>query len=183
MKPGELRRSKPLARAYHQAPRRALPAKSRQRIAEADPNALVRAAVFARDGYRCRLWTVDTHDQHPGVTFHHLRKAGQGGAYTAENGIALCGSCNVWVEDEPLEAWRLGLVQRAGETIKVVWARLHRHGLSSGPQPGSPPLQLSYDVRRGDQEAPSRLDHPDGHTTAVPDLGRVHGAPVEGGAS
>lgn len=66
----------------------------------------VRAEVFARDRYRCRI-------QAPGCTGraddpHHLRKQSQGGVDAAWNLVAACRSCNEWVEREPAEARRLG---------------------------------------------------------------------------
>ena len=120
------------------------------RKAERPQRDAVRAAVLKRDGYRCRLASGLTPSLHGGgPTYHHLLKEGQGGAYTVENGICLCAWCNAWVEAEPNEAWRLGLVQRRGETPAVIWRRLWAHGLSSSPEPGSPPVRFPYDGEAG----------------------------------
>lgn len=48
-------------------------------------------------------------------TMHHLRKAGQGGAYTFDNLVLMCASGNDWVEDHPNDAHRIGLVKRRGD--------------------------------------------------------------------
>lgn len=62
----------------------------------------VRTAVFARDGHRCILATV------PGVwpacygrlTVHHIKKAGQGGAYAEPNLTSACVVHNDLVESD-----------------------------------------------------------------------------------
>lgn len=76
--------------------------------------ARVKAAVFERDGYRCRLAGVAGAGRCFGeLTFHHRRKASQGGRYTFENGAALCAHHNEQLEaDADLAALgvRLGLV-------------------------------------------------------------------------
>jgi hypothetical protein len=85
---------------------------SDDRRAELPERAAVRAAVFERDGYRCQFpgdrarWPC-----FGGLSFHHLRKEGQGGSYTAENGLSLCIGHNRWVEDHPLIARQLDLVR------------------------------------------------------------------------
>lgn len=100
----ELKRTKGIAAAS---------AKKRARRRE---EARVRAEVFERDG-----WCQFPHYLHPevpcmgGLTFHHLRKAAQGGSYCAENGLTLCAVSNDWVETEPDAARALGLVIRRGD--------------------------------------------------------------------
>ena len=70
------------------------------------------AAVFERDGHQCRLrWRMEAGDCFGPLTYHHLRKASQGGAYTMENGACLCAGHNVWVEDHPYRARGLGMVR------------------------------------------------------------------------
>lgn len=88
----------------------------------------IREAVFARDR-GCLL------ARHLGgcfgeLTAHHLRKDGQGGAYAEENLVTLCSFHNdTWVEGNPLEAHRLGLVVRRGETVADAWKRMREHHL------------------------------------------------------
>lgn len=85
---------------------------SEVRAAARDPEADVRAKVFARDG-RCLL---DHLTRVAGgcmgrATFHHLQKASaKRGGYTVENGVCLCERHNGWVEDWPKMARRFGLV-------------------------------------------------------------------------
>lgn len=85
-----------------------------RRLAEDRPS--VRAAVFARDGYRCRLADVDGAGRcFGGLTFHHVRKESQGGVYTVDNGASLCAHHNDELEanaDLAAIARRLGLVER-----------------------------------------------------------------------
>lgn len=75
----------------------------------------VRAAVFERDG-GCLL---AHHSPCFGVlTPHHRRKAGQGGAYTEANLVALCAAHNDQLEaDADLAAYArsIGLVLRRGD--------------------------------------------------------------------
>lgn len=75
----------------------------------------VRAAVFARDG-GCVLAGVAVRCG-GGLTFHHRRKAGAAGAYTVQNGAALCAIHNTWVEDNPklVRDWHPDLVVRPGD--------------------------------------------------------------------
>lgn len=119
-------RRTPLARGVKRLARRTrLRPVSQHRQREALGRAAVRAAVFERDGWRCwmagrlfgspaseREWWVPCHG---GLTLHHLRKASQGGDYSAENGITLCVRHNEWVEEAPTVAHTLGLVVRRGE--------------------------------------------------------------------
>lgn len=97
----------------------------------------VRALVMARD-MTCRMagrWSC-----YGGPTVHHLRKSSAGGPYDPHNLILLCQRCNDAVESErPDEAHSLGLVVRMGETIGEAWQRMYEAGLSSSPEPGSPP--------------------------------------------
>ncbi|MDE1904863.1 MAG: hypothetical protein KGH75_00245 [Rhodospirillales bacterium] len=74
----------------------------------------VREAVFARDGRRCRLAPFFPDTPCGGrLTYHHVVKAGQGGAYTVENGITACVIHNDYIEDHPDEAKALGLTKTA----------------------------------------------------------------------
>lgn len=88
--------------------------------------AVIREAVFLRDGYCC-IMSVGVPGA-PGcsgpLTPHHLRKASQGGAYEMENLVTLCSGHNTWVEDNPWSAHRLGLVCRNGETLDECWDKL-----------------------------------------------------------
>jgi len=87
---------------------------SKKRQAEAPERERVRLATFARDNWTCLLWKQDD-IAGPCVgplTFHHLKKASAGGAYTTENGATLCAGHNTWVEDNPRLATKMGLVIR-----------------------------------------------------------------------
>lgn len=93
---------------------------SSRRLAEREARDEIRAAVFARDRWRCRL--EDTHRTDRRVptcrgvlTPHHVLKASQGGGYTEDNLISLCAGHNTWVEDAPNVAHELGLVRRRGD--------------------------------------------------------------------
>jgi 5-methylcytosine-specific restriction endonuclease McrA len=76
----------------------------------------VRAAVFARDDWRCRLhgFTLAGACFGP-LTPHHVVKSSQGGAYSLDNLVTLCSSHNDRLEaDAGLArlAVELGLVVR-----------------------------------------------------------------------
>lgn len=126
-----MRRSRPplsdpaKVRAWQERSRRA-------QALEVDERA-VRDAVFARDGHRCQLRPlIDLEELRPLIppclgplTYHHRRKAAASGAYTLDNGVALCAGHNRWVEDEPdqaAEVWPY-LVVREGDPE---WAELGR---------------------------------------------------------
>ncbi len=66
--------------------------------------------MFARDG-GCVLAMEDAGECAGPDTPHHLLKAGQGGGYTLDNLVTLCARHNVWVEDNPDHARRLGMVR------------------------------------------------------------------------
>lgn len=73
--------------------------------------AQVRGEVFLRDGFKCRIAPLVPDVACWGrLTYHHLRKASQGGEYTVENGLTACQLHNDWVEIEPIRAKELGLV-------------------------------------------------------------------------
>jgi hypothetical protein len=57
------------------------------------------------------------------LTFHHLKKAGQGGEYTEANGACLCVFHNDDVENDPRRYQLLGLVIRPGISARVAAAR------------------------------------------------------------
>lgn len=137
-----MRRDGPGARRFA-AKRGRLSRVSAKRAEQADDEAQVREAVFARDGHRCvlQVWVGEPvpHDAPldpddldadwfatvPGcygpLTFGHRRHASAGGAYITENGNALCLGHNRWCEDEPDAARALGqetpwwLVVREGD--------------------------------------------------------------------
>jgi hypothetical protein len=119
-----LNRYQPLRRR-----KRLRPMSDRRRDAIPERHA-VRWAVFERDGH-CLL---DRRTSYGGScygppTFHHLRKEGQGGAYTAENGVTLCAHHNGWVENYPEVAYAIGLVLKAGDPPELAWSRLRTAGL------------------------------------------------------
>lgn len=112
---------------------------SPRRVADSPARAAARARVFARDGHRCLL------AGYPGappcwgpLTFHHLRKAGQGGPYNELNGVTLCAGHNSWVETVRILARRLGLEMRRGDTYDQVWAKLAAAGLVTYHWTGAP---------------------------------------------
>jgi hypothetical protein len=85
---------------------------SDKRRGELPERARVRELVFQRDGYRCQIAPLVPEPCFGPLTYHHLQKEGQGGAYTEANGIAACSFHNDWVEDHPDKAAALGLVIR-----------------------------------------------------------------------
>lgn len=99
-------------REWQQRSRKPLPAMSTARRAGTAERAAVRRAVFERDRWACQLKDRTPNDCHGVLTVHHLRKASAGGPYTADNLVALCAGCNVWVEDNPAAARKLGMVRR-----------------------------------------------------------------------
>lgn len=106
---GPLRRKTPLRSTYG----------TRRSETEAADRFVVRALVFARDGYRCRLADVDGAGRCFGpLTPHHVRKASQGGEYTPANLAVLCAHHNDEIEadaDLAALARTLGLVRRRGD--------------------------------------------------------------------
>lgn len=108
-----MKRSQPLVRRGWI---RRVSAKARRR---AQVQAIVRVAVFERDGYRCLLEDI------PGVgrcfgelTPHHLVKRSAGGDDSLDNEVTLCSHHNTWVEDNPEHARELGLV--ASRHLRVI---------------------------------------------------------------
>ena len=99
--------------------------------------AAIRADVFDRDG-ACVLSNFAGHRCQGPPTPHHLKKASQGGGYTADNIVTLCSTGNTWVEDEPFAAHRLGLVVRHGDTLEDAWERMRAAGLVTYDPEGNP---------------------------------------------
>jgi 5-methylcytosine-specific restriction endonuclease McrA len=114
MKRTELQRKTPLKRVGQ--PRRTKPLvhESAKKRAGRGERAEIRRQVFERDGYRCQL-TAPHACAFSHLTFHHLLKASAGGEYSLDNGLTLCVVANDWVEDNPDQATRLGLVRRGKE--------------------------------------------------------------------
>jgi 5-methylcytosine-specific restriction endonuclease McrA len=46
---------------------------------------------------------------------HHIFKSGQGGSDERKNVMPACDPCNGWIEDNPIEAHRRGLVIKSWE--------------------------------------------------------------------
>lgn len=111
MKRTPLKRStKPLARRTRLRPI------SDKRRNEAATHAEIRESVFARDGHRCQIAKIDGAGECFGpLTYHHVLKASQGGAYTVANGLTACAAHNEMVEDRPYWAHAHGLVKRRGD--------------------------------------------------------------------
>lgn len=80
----------------------------------------IRQHVYRRDHYRCVLRDVAGAGAcFGGLTPHHVRKAGQGGAYDVANMRALCAGHNDRIESDAelaVLARSLGLVKRRGDT-------------------------------------------------------------------
>lgn len=110
---------------------RALRFRSEKRQAARANELEVTALVFACDG-GCRLAVLPDHKCSGPLTPHHLKKASQGGKWTAANIVALCAGANRWVEDYPRRAWQLGLVCRRGERLSDCWSRMSAAGLARG---------------------------------------------------
>lgn len=124
MKRAALQTGKPLAR------RARLRTRSVKREAAVVEEARVRESVFQRDG-GCLLGGV-TSVWGPcfgRATFHHLFKAGQGGAYTEGNGVCLCVLHNEAVEDHPRRAREWGLVVTRGIPHATALARRVAFGI------------------------------------------------------
>lgn len=86
----------------------------------------MREAVFRRDGGCLMRRRGGCFGR---TTFHHLRKAGQGGPYTEANGVALCQFHNDDVEDHPDDYRELGLVVAKGVDHDEAAARRVAHGI------------------------------------------------------
>lgn len=118
-------------------PRAGAPGRTRPRRAGTDPGraarreaeALVRRGCAERDR-GCRLsGAAGTGPCAGRLTFHHLRKASQGGPYAPHNGLTLCVAHNEWVETDPITAHAWGLRLLHGEHHLQAWARLHLAGI------------------------------------------------------
>lgn len=107
-------------------PARGTPLKqqSNKKAAERREREPIRQAVLERDGHRCQMQKVvdrstELHDVagrcYGRLEVHHLDKESQGGAYTLTNLLTLCATHNLWVENNPTVAHRLGLVIRRGD--------------------------------------------------------------------
>lgn len=105
---------------------------SDKRAAERRARDAVRLEVFRRD-QRCLLagYPANPRCLAPMLTPHHLRKAGQGGAYTLENLVALCAGHNDWLEtrEGAQIGEALGLVIRRGRTHDEAWTLMQAAGL------------------------------------------------------
>ena len=109
----------PITRRVGLARRSRLRPVSAARASEAKERVRVRGLVFERDGWRCRMaplggcWGV--------LTFHHVKKASQGGAYSVENGATLCAFHNDLIEsdaDIAAVAESMGLVRHWWEGVQ-----------------------------------------------------------------
>lgn len=94
------------------AARKPIPQQSRRTRADQPRRRKVRAAVFARDGYRCVLLDlVPGHECFGELTPHHRKKASRRGGYTLANLVSVCAWGNdVWIETHHDEATALGLL-------------------------------------------------------------------------
>lgn len=105
-------------RSWRQRTAKRLPPMSARRQAELPERAVVREAVIRRDrtcqiaarGYLHTCWGP--------LTFHHRRKESDQGAYSMDNGAAVCAAGNDAMESDPdLARWArsVGLVVRRGD--------------------------------------------------------------------
>lgn len=121
----ELKRGEPLkadpekTRAWLDRTRKRLPMMSEKRKAELPVRRGVREAVFARDGFRCRIAPLlitagfhSTSQCHGPLTPHHLKKASGGGEYTEANIVTACLFHNDLMENEPIIAEKINMVIR-----------------------------------------------------------------------
>lgn len=110
-----------------------------KRRKESSTDAGVRAFVKARDGGCVLRGRLDSPLWCSGDrTFGHLRKSGQGGKYTRDNGVCQCSVHQVEIEDRPLWAHDLGLVCRAGDSLAECWEKMRAAGLVSYGPDGEP---------------------------------------------
>lgn len=136
----------PLARSTKPMKRSRLRGRSAKTIAAVPDRGFVRDQVFARDGFRCLLsrplslspslflilsgGPLLGHKCFGPNTPHHILKAGQGGSYDTLNLVTLCVLANDLVEEYPGQAWNLGLVQLAGDSLADCWQRMVSVGLA-----------------------------------------------------
>lgn len=135
-----LRPGGPLARSELRPgvpPRRRTPLRpvSEQRAAERPERDEVREFVLHRD-QRCRLAGWSYGGEGPPacfgqLSFHHIRKAGQGGPYTRLNGLTLCVFHNDWLETWEGHRWGVshGVVCLNGRTLEQCWELMRAWGL------------------------------------------------------
>lgn len=140
-----LARGKGIERTAWNPDRKPLRAKAKP-AARAESEAVVRRVVFARDG-GCVMRRFEPRRCFGRRTFHHLDKAGQGGTYTAGNGVCLCVGHNDDVEDDPPLYRMLGLVVRPGLDHHEAFARRVAAGLT--PNNGAMPMPANTGTCRG----------------------------------
>lgn len=100
---------------------------SKKRRASLAERERVRLEVFQRDGGCVMFWHVGLPVREESkspvpecggpMTPHHKRKASACGPYIPENLVTLCAVHNGWVEDEPDDAYALGLTIRNGDPL------------------------------------------------------------------
>ena len=85
---------------------------------------LCRSVVLARSGGRCERCNGI------GKSYHHRKKRSQGGEWSAENVVLLCGDgtrgCHGWVEHNPNAAEAEGLHVRPWESSDAVPVKYRR---------------------------------------------------------
>lgn len=152
-------RRKPLKRtAIKRKPAKSSTRKPSRRSATAprvDWKEPIRAEVFRRDGYRCRLERVPGAGRCSGpISYHHRRKGGQGGGYTVENGATLCVGHNDRLEadaDLALLGRTMGLVLKRGDEWTDVherfWSKVDRDGPTPKLRPDLGPCWLWLGAR------------------------------------
>lgn len=100
----------------------------------------VRAEVFERDGWTCRVkgrgYAIPCFGP---PTVHHLRKSSGGGAYTLANLICLCAHHNEAVERFPDWSEEVGLAERGLQIPQETWRKLFLARLAASPEVGSGP--------------------------------------------
>lgn len=108
-----LKRSAPIKRAgFKRTIRKQMRAQSIKTRREAAARRAAKATVIAEAGGQCQL--ADFACAGP-LDFHHVRKAGAGGAYVVANGLALCRFHNDDLENRPWLYDGTSVVVREGD--------------------------------------------------------------------
>jgi 5-methylcytosine-specific restriction endonuclease McrA len=73
---------------------------SMEALRSADAKRLFKAAIFERDGHRCRYCGSDEH-----LTLDHVKAKAAGGEFVASNLVTACLSCNRSKGSTPVLDW------------------------------------------------------------------------------
>ncbi len=129
---GPLRSDPEKAAAWRRRSKKLKPVSDKRREGSPARRAVVAKAMDAVGG-QCSLSVAKfgplRHRCGGGATPHHILKASQGGGYDQSNIVILCAVANGLVEDYPTDAWLVGLVCRAGDTLDDCYERMLRAGM------------------------------------------------------